>query len=61
MLMLAPAASQGGEAAVASVVVYTVIFGAYAALRVRRALVDRRADAAAATRVPELEPEDCAA
>ena len=51
MLMLAPAASQGGEAAVASVVVYTVIFGAYAALRVRRALVDRRADAAAATRV----------
>lgn len=35
MLMLAPAASQGGEAAVASVVVYTVIFGAYAALRVR--------------------------
>ena len=26
MLMLAPAASQGGEAAVASVVVYTVIF-----------------------------------
>ena len=60
-LMLAPAESQGGEAAVASVVVYTVIFGAYAALRVRRALVDRRADAAAATRVPELEPEDCAA
>ena len=30
MLMLAPAASQGGEAAVASVVMYTVIFGAYA-------------------------------
>ena len=61
MLMLAPAASRGGEAAVASVAVYTVIFGAYAALRVRRALVDRRADAAAATLVPELEPEDCAA
>lgn len=42
MLMLAPAASRGGEAAVASVVVYTAVFGAYAVLRVRRALVDCR-------------------
>lgn len=42
MLMLAPAASQGGEAAVASVVMHTVIFGAYAVLRVRRRSADRR-------------------
>ena len=41
MLMLAPAASRGGEAAVASVVVYTAVFGAYAVLRVRRAVLDR--------------------
>ena len=64
MLMLAPAASQGGEAAVASVVVYTVIFGAYAALRVRRALVDRRAVAAVgaldAASGFDLETGDCA-
>lgn len=43
MLMLAPAASRGGEAAVASVVAYTVVFGTYAVLRIRRALVDNRA------------------
>lgn len=64
MLMLAPAASQGGEAAVASVVVYTVIFGAYAVLRVRRAFVDRRAVAAVgaldAASGFDLETGDCA-
>ena len=58
MLMLAPAASQGGEAAVTSVAVYTVIFGAYAVLRVRRALVDHRAEASVAAQAPELDPED---
>lgn len=42
MLMLAPAASRGGEAAVASVAVYTVVFGAYAVLRVRRAWCDQQ-------------------
>lgn len=64
MLMLAPAASQGGEAAVASVVMYTVIFGAYAVLRVRRAFVDRRAVAAVgaldAASGFDLETGDCA-
>ena len=49
MLMLAPAASRGGEAAVATVAVYTVVFGLYAVLRVRRAVVDRRAEGEAAT------------
>lgn len=47
MLMLAPAASHGGLAAIESVAIYTVVFGAYAVLRVRRALVDRRAEAPA--------------
>lgn len=61
MLMLAPAASRGGEAALVTVAVYTAVFGAYAILRVRRALVDRRIEASVAARVPELEPEDCAA
>lgn len=61
MLMLAPAASRGGEAALITVAVYTVVFGAYAVLRVRRALVDCRIEASVAARVPELEPEDCAA
>ena len=46
MLMLAPAASRGGEAALVTVAVYTVVFGAYAVLRVRRALIDRRVVAA---------------
>lgn len=65
MLMLAPAASRGGEAAVASVAAYTVVFGAYAVLRVRRALIDRRVVAAvgvsATAPVDDLEARDCAA
>lgn len=44
MLMLAPAASHGGLAAIESVAIYTVVFGAYAVLRVRRALVDSRVE-----------------
>lgn len=64
MLMLAPAASRGGEAAVASVAVCTVVFGAYAVLRVRRAFVDRRAVAAVgapdAASGFDLETGDCA-
>lgn len=64
MLMLAPAASRGGEAAVASVAAYTVVFGAYAVLRVRRAFVDRRAVAAVgapdAASGFDLETGDCA-
>ncbi len=67
MLMLAPAASGGGEAAVASVAVYSVVFGAYAVLRVRRALLDRRSAAGVSVSVSsdpaisELETKDCAA
>ena len=62
MLMLAPAASRGGEAAVASVAVYTVVFGAYAVLRVRRALLDRGAECGAAPIAQELDdaPATCA-
>lgn len=64
MLMLVPAASRGGEAAVTSVAVYTVVFGAYAVLRVRRAFVDRRAVAAVgapdAASGFDLETGDCA-
>ena len=65
MLMLAPAASRGGEAALVTVAVYTVVFGAYAVLRVRRALIDRRVIAAvgvsATAPVDDLEARDCAA
>ena len=65
MLMLAPAASRGGEAALVTVAVYTVVFGAYAVLRVRRALVDRRVVAAvgvsAAAPIDDHETGDCAA
>ena len=65
MLMLAPAASRGGEAALVTVAVYTVVFGAYAVLRVRRALIDRRVVAAvgvsATAPVDDLEAGDCAA
>ena len=64
MLMLAPAASRGGEAALVTVAVYTVVFGAYAVLRVRRAFVDRRAVAAVgapdAASGFDLETGDCA-
>ena len=61
MLMLAPAASRGGEAAVASVAVYTAVFGAYAVLRVRRAWCDQQADtdaAATAAAAAELSASD---
>lgn len=44
MLMLAPAASRGGQAAIASVAVYTVVFGAYAVFRVRRAVLDHQGE-----------------
>lgn len=61
MLMLAPAASRGGEAAVASVAVYTAVFGAYAVLRVRRAWCDQQTDtdaAATAAAAAELSASD---
>ena len=57
--------SGGGEAALVTVAVYTVVFGAYAVLRVRRALIDRRVVAAvgvsATAPVDDLEARDCAA
>ena len=56
---------RGGEAALITVAVYTVVFGAYAVLRVRRALIDRRVVAAvgvsATAPVDDLEAGDCAA
>ena len=56
---------RGGEAALVTVAVYTVVFGAYAVLRVRRALIDRRVIAAvgvsATAPVDDLEARDCAA
>ncbi len=62
MLMLAPAASRGGEAAVASVAAYTMVFGAYAVLRVRRATLDRGTGHGAAPMARELDdaPATCA-
>lgn len=42
MLMLAPAALRGGEQAVASVLIYSFVFAAYAVLRLRRAHRDGR-------------------
>lgn len=64
MLMPAPAASRGGEAALVTVAVYTVVFGTYAMLRVCRAFVDRRAVAAVgapdAASGFDLETGDCA-
>lgn len=40
--ILLPAALLGGKTAIASVVVYTVLFAAYAALRIRFALLERK-------------------
>lgn len=56
---------KAAEAALVTVAVYTVVFGAYAVLRVRRALIDRRVIAAvgvsATAPVDDLEARDCAA
>lgn len=41
--ILLPSALMRGETARASIAVYTVLFGLYAALRIRRALLDRKA------------------
>lgn len=41
MIILAPSALRGGEAAVITVVVYSLVFVAYTALRIRRAVRDR--------------------
>lgn len=43
MLMLLPPALHGGVAAQVSVAVYSVLFATYALLRVRRAMIDRKA------------------
>lgn len=59
MLMLAPAATRGGQAALASVAVYTVVFGVYAILRLRRASLDRREEPAPCREVEEF--QECAA
>ena len=40
LVMLGPAALNGGTGALGGVLMYTTVFGAYAVLRVRRALVD---------------------
>lgn len=45
LLMLAPSAIRGGQTALASVAVYSVIFLGYAAFRLWRACADRRAAA----------------
>jgi len=47
-VMLSLSAFRGGETAIANLLVYTVIFAAYIALRVRRAMVDKKAKAAVA-------------
>jgi DMSO/TMAO reductase YedYZ heme-binding membrane subunit len=43
ILVLAPSAFRGGSSAVLSIVVYTVLFGSYFALRVRKELQDKAA------------------
>ena len=43
VLMLGPSMLQGSATSIVAVSVYTAIFGAYTVLRVRRALLDRRA------------------
>jgi len=47
LFMLAPSAMNGGTAAQVSVVVYAVLWGVYAALRIGRFLADRREPGAA--------------
>ena len=42
MIILAPSAARGGEAAITSVVLYSIIFIAYAILRLRRAALDKK-------------------
>lgn len=46
IIILAPAALRGAEAACATIAVYSVVFGAYAVLRIYRAVADRREEAA---------------
>lgn len=50
--ILLPAALNGGATAMVSIGVYTVLFGAYAVLRVHRALVDKKAASPAAQEAP---------
>ena len=51
MFMLAPAAAKGGEQAMLSVVIYTILFAAYAILRVFRWRKDKQAETAPAVEV----------
>lgn len=52
VIVLAPAAAHGGEAAVTTIAVYSVVFGLYAVLRAYRAFADRREDALAHVATP---------
>lgn len=61
MLMLLPSAVRGGAAAQASVAVYTVVFGLYAVLRIRRALLDRQAATLSRSETPQAASENPAA
>ena len=58
MVMLAPAALQGGAASRESIVVYSVVFIGYGVARVARALADRTIDADPAARVATVEEFD---
>ena len=56
MLMLAPSAMRGGQAAIISVAVYTISFGVYAVWRIARAVLDKKAAAEGATdTIPDVE------
>lgn len=60
MLMLAPSALRGGQAALISVAVYTVSFGVYAVWRIARAVMDKKAsealDSETVVEIDEIEP-----
>lgn len=59
-LLLMPSAMVGNQVAVISIIVYSVVVGAYVILRVGRALGDRAANAAP-TATPDLDSEALAA
>jgi len=48
MLMLAPSAMIGSTASIVGILVYSVVFAAYLALRIRRFAVDRKSEVSAA-------------
>ena len=56
VVLLAPSAMRGGSSSWTTIIIYTVIFGIYAILRIGKALLDRKRRTSESARIPKAKP-----